>query len=354
MRVMAIRLPHVCRTVARGKVYFHIRLPGRPAVRLYSAPNTPAFAKEYEDAMKALGHGATIEPPAPGTLGHLIGQYKASDRWTDLSDATRVSYDRAAACLKPYQATELKHFTRARILKIRDTDIRPEHGRWMANYVVTYMGVLLAFALDHGIVEANPLAERVRKIRAPKDAPIANRPWTPQERATVLGAAPAHLRLVLALAMTTGLRKADLLTVTLAAIKDGEIEVRTSKRGRMVRAPVHPLLIEALNSRPQSDAVQIAVTRDGNPWTADGFDTVWQRFKTKLEKDGAIAPGLTIHGLRHTLGHMLHEAGATDRDIADILGHAGTAMARHYSANAAMPEAAKERVRKLQIVSKKG
>lgn len=57
--------------------------------------------------------------------------------------------------------------------------------------------------------------------------------------------------------------------------------------------------------------------------------------------EGKIGKGLTLHGLRHTLGKMLKEAGLSDGDIADILGQSGTAMARHYSREADLPETSK-------------
>jgi integrase len=344
-----VKLKYVCRTVARGIEYYHIRLPGRPAIRLHAKPGSPEFVREYDEAMKAVRSGATPKAFERGTLGHLILEYQSSDRWSDLAPDTRTSYLRAIAVLDEFRAAPLTEFTRARILKMRDARFRPERGRWMANYAVTVLGILFAYALDTGIVSQNPLAERVRKIRPPRDAKVANRPWTPEERATVLSEAPPHIRLVVALVMTTGLRQRDYLTVTMSSVKNGEISVRTSKRRKFVQIPLHPLLIEAINARPASDALTIAVTMDGRPWTPDGWATVWQRFKTRLEKAGRVEPGLTMHGLRHTLGHMLHEAGASDRDIGDVLGNT---IPGHYSRDAPMPEAAKERVRKLEIVRK--
>jgi integrase len=95
--------------------------------------------------------------------------------------------------------------------------------------------------------------------------------------------------------MFSGLRKADELSVTLASIQNGEITVRTSKRGQTIRAPIHPVLQRAIDSRPRSDALQISVNSLGMPWTESGF-------KRNLEREGLIGPGLTPHGLRHTLG----------------------------------------------------
>lgn len=349
MRVVA-KLKHVCRVRSKGTDYYYVRMPGHGAVRMLERPGTPDFLAEYKHIMADLAQGAQGPKMPPGSLGWLIEAFRKSDRWQDLKPRTKESYLRAIGFLKGLEAIPAKEFTRPAILKIRDEKLRPDHGIWTANYCVMFLGLAFAYAYDMGMVKQNPLAERVRRLRKPKDAPKANRPWSPQERATVLSEAPPHLRLVLTLAMCTGLRKGDVLTVTMGAIKDGTIEVRTAKRGRLVRVPIHPLLAEALALRPQSDALQIALTSYGTAWTYDGFNASWQAFKGRLEKEGKIAPGLTIHGLRHTLGHLLHEAGATDRDIADMLAHKGTAMAQHYSDGADLSDAAKATVLRLPII----
>ena len=73
-----------------------------------------------------------------------------------------------------------------------------------------------------------------------------------------------------------------------------------------------------------------------------GFAASWGKLRRALEADGVIARGLTSHGLRHTLGARLREAGADDRTIADILGQRSASMARRYSENAALPDHARD------------
>ena len=65
--------------------------------------------------------------------------------------------------------------------------------------------------------------------------------------------------------MCAGLRKADVLAVTKAAIAGGMIMVTTAKREKEISAPIHPLLADALKALPPSDAVQIAVNSYGQP-----------------------------------------------------------------------------------------
>jgi integrase len=74
------------------------------------------------------------------------------------------------------------------------------------------------------------------------------------------------------------------------------------------------------------------------------------KFKNSLEARGEIAPGLTIHALRHTLDTRLREAGADDRTIAD---QSSLSQARHYSESAGLPAGARAYVLGLEITKKR-
>jgi integrase len=150
--------------------------------------------------------------------------------------------------------------------------------------------------------------------------------------------------LPLALFMCTGLRKLDIFTATMADIRDGDINVVTSKRDTPVAIPLHDYVIEALAQRPGPAIGKIVVRKNGKPYTADGFDTIWHRFRTRLEAEGKVGKGLTLHGLRHTLGTMLKEAGLSDGAIADVLAQASVSMARHYSRNARLPDETRAKI----------
>jgi len=141
-----------------------------------------------------------------------------------------------------------------------------------------------------------------------------------------LETAPPHLRVPIALAICAGLRKADVSTVTRAAIAD------------------------AMRALPASDAVQIAVNSHGQPWSESGLTSSWSTFRNSLCRQGLIGPGRIIHGLRQTLGTRLKEAGADDGMIADVLGNT---IPRHSSGGAKLSQKAKGLVVDLDLDGKK-
>jgi integrase len=59
-----------------------------------------------------------------------------------------------------------------------------------------------------------------------------------------------------------------------------------------------------------------------------------------------VGEGLTFHGLRHTVGKWLADAGCDNRDIQAWLGHKTVAMADHYT------KQADQKLRVLRVVAK--
>jgi integrase len=153
--------------------------------------------------------------------------------------------------------------------------------------------------------------------------------------------------------MCAGFRKADVLKVTKGAIRDGMISVTTSKRQVPVSVPIHPLLADALAAAPDWPSVQLAVTSKGRPWTESGYNSTFGKFIDRLEGEGVVGPGLTMHGLRHTLGTRLREITADLDLIRRILGQQTLSMAQHYSETADMSRQARKAVRKLDFTGNK-
>jgi len=329
-----------------GKVYYYYRRAGK-RIPIKSEFGSAAFLRDVAEIENTF---ASKSESTRGTLGHLIDAYKRSSDYLHLKPATQLSYNRAFETLKPFNEANLRDFKRASIIEMRDRVLLPKYQTWMANYAVSVLSIIFRFGHDHGLMESNPLRERVRKIRAKNKQP-ANRPWTAKERQIVLEHAPNHILLPITLAMCTGLRKADIFSITNSAVSNGQIIVKTSKRGVPIKLPVHRILADALEKRPTVDTRQIAIRSDGKPWTPDGFDTAWHKFKAKLESEGKLEKGLTLHGLRHTLGTLLKEAGANDGEIADVLGQSTTAMARHYSRDAGLSDKMQDVVMGLELVN---
>ncbi len=89
--------------------------------------------------------------------------------------------------------------------------------------------------------------------------------------------------------------------------------------------------------------VAIVHTACGAPYTRAGFKASFRRDLARLGLSG-----LQFHGLRHTAGKLLAEAGCTDREIMAILGHRTGSMVTRYTRHAEQQRLAKSAIVKLE------
>ncbi|QMV27352.1 tyrosine-type recombinase/integrase [Brucella sp. BO3] len=268
----------------------------------------------------------------PGTLGMLITRYRGSVSFQDLAPRTKSDYQRIFDYLKPIADTGLDRFTPPLIVKIRDK-AAAKHGRRFGNYVKTVIALTFAWGLERGYIKVNP-ALNIKGIRRPKGTADANRPWTDIERHAVLDALPDHMVLPIVLMMYCGLDPQDALNLPRSAVANGKIDTRRGKTGETVWQVLPAPVIDALEKAPKHDAITVCANSYGRPWTYNGFSTNWAKLKKKLEESGAVQPGLTLKGLRHTVATILREMGKDHETIAAMLGHKTEAMAKHYSKRA--------------------
>ena len=143
-----------------GIVYHYHRPTG---MRLKAPYGSAEFVQEVR-ALEERQKLKEAQKAIPGTLGLAIGKWRATPEWSNLKPKTRVSYERAIAVLQPLEDMPLVQITRPFILDLR-TKIFAKRGRWMSNYGVTVLRLILAFSVDRGWLGTNPLAERVKKVR---------------------------------------------------------------------------------------------------------------------------------------------------------------------------------------------
>lgn len=341
MKLDRVKGVHRYRHPKSGLWYAYHRKTGQ---RLAAPWKTAAFWLEVDVLDKKVAKAKAADEAKgalPGSLGLVIEAFRLSPNWAVLSPKTRLGYDNIFTLLKPLHAMPIRDVTRPFVLKLRDDKIFPKHGVWTANYTVVVLGLVTQYAADRGLIDANPLAEKVRRLRqarATDDKPARNRPWTREECAAVLAAAKPQIKLPIALAMFGGFRKTDILAMKRNRVAGGDISIRTSKRGVPVNIPMHPELAAAIAQAPVH-IERLCVNSYGEPWSESGWNASFFKFIARLEVEGVVGDGLTLHGLRHTLGTRLKEAGASDQQIADVLGQRSTSMARHYSDNAELPAA---------------
>ncbi len=326
--MQVVRLRHVKCYRAGGKTYWYHRLtrerlPEDEAARVARVLEINRTMEERRD------------DAIPGSLLDLIGRYKASPEFKGLAELTRRSYLTYLDMLARAFATKsVDDIDRAWLYELRDAMAETPRA---ADWALQLISILMNFAVDRGWRAENPAA-RVRKLRGTKSF----EPWSDVALTRFREGANPRMVWAVELALYTGQRQGDVLAIQWQHINDGLISVSQAKTGERLLIPIHRELAVVLDGIPR-DHMAIVHTQRGTPYTRSGFKA---SFRKELARLGLA--GLQFHGLRHTAGKLLAEAGCTDREIAAILGHRTAAMIARYTRGAEQKKLAKAAIVKLE------
>ncbi len=313
-----------------GKLRCYHRNSGTPI----DLEKYPFGSAEFLGECERIALRNQIIPARNGSLKVLVTEYRRSPAFTELAESTQKDYLKVFDYLQPLMQLDVKDFTRTSIVQIRDKAME-KHKRRFANYVRQVFSLLFSWGIERGYLDSNP-AKGIKSIKRPKDMQRANRPWTDTERFVVLDDLDWHLRIPIALCMFLALTETDALEVPKDAYDGSVISGKRGKTGVPYHWPVPIALKRLLDDAPRHSSATLAANSHGKSWTASGLRASWRKEKLRLEAEGKIGPGLTIHGLRHTMANRLIEEGRDDRTVADALQQKTTVMARHYSEGANM------------------
>jgi integrase len=305
-------------TLADGRVHsYWYAWKGGP--RLRGEPGTPEFIASYNEAV-----GRKIAPQT-GVLGAIIDRFKASEAFGDLAARTQADY------LQKIRLIE-KEFGTFPLAALTDNRSREVFRAWryelakasrrQADYAFAVLSLILAWALDNGLVDANPCTRMGRLYGSSRSDKI----WTAGDESNFNAKAPVHMHLPLLLALWTGQRQGDLLALKWWSYDGTHIRLTQSKSVSKKRRkkPVRVAILVGAPLKAALDAARIGkstedhilLTSDGKPWTADGFRSSWRKACA-----AAGIRGLTFHDLRGTAVTRMALHGSTEAEIAYITGH---------------------------------
>lgn len=316
----------VKRFKSKGIWYCYHRKSGK---RIESEFGSAEFFLE----VAALDERSKIIEPRAGSLGKLFAAYKASEKFRNLAPRTQTDYNKVIDWLARLDGMPVAMIDAPFARNIRDRASKTKGFRF-ANYVQSVLSAALTWAADYGHVEKNEIKGQVSKVKRPKDMRRRNRPWTKAEREIAIREAPFHLKVPLALMRWAGFRTGDALAMPRTAYDGTAIEIRTGKTGQLVWMPCPKPLRPILDRAKQGEAITLATTSNGVPWTGNGFRSSLAKFLKKLQGEGKVGAYLSPHGLRHSVAIDLREMGYHERDIADFLGQAEIETARSYARGA--------------------
>lgn len=330
--------PHVRRNVVKGRLYWKFEL-GDFRCNIPGPYGSPAFLAAYEAAL--VGAKAPRSQAKEGTLAWLIEQKLGSLGFRNLSDSRKRSmrgeldWLRRVAGELPFARLEVRHI---------EALMAKKSGPAAANRVKKNLSMLFNFAANKlNLKCGNP----ARGADTLKMNPDGYHVWTEDEVDRFLEhfGPGTKERLVVLLALNTGMSRQDLARVGWQHVKDGRIAY---SRGKTSVAADLPILSELAEELARMPADRLLFITYGNQHRGYKPETLGNWFRDRCDEAGV--PG-SLHGLRKAGATRLGDAGASDLEIASYLAHKDTREASTYTKKANRAKLADSGLGKLGSVS---
>lgn len=270
------------------------------------------------------------------TFEALTNEYISDWSGKDKNQLNRAAYWLQEFGDTPIKAIKPKHVRKA-ILKLSKRNTLKTDGSGKRadkplsnNTVIRYKVVLSAifkFALKKDYLTENP----VTGIDIQASPNIINRYLTEDELSRLIIASQRSswdkLYLLVLMAITTGMRKSELLGLRWSDIdlKKNLAKLDDTKNGEPRHNPIPaPAMTELLNHRQIGNG--LIFNSPTNPDKAFDFTKRW---KAALKEAGI--DNFRFHDLRHTAASYLVMGGATLYEAAQILGHKSTETTKRYA-----------------------
>lgn len=194
------------------------------------------------------------------------------------------------------------------------------------------------FCVERGWLSMNP-AKRIRPPKNVKPKPVT--PYTPAEVAQIIAACDEigrhsyerlRARAMILLLRYAALRISDVVTLSRHRVKEGCIHLHAQKTGRAILLPIPADLQEALDALPVPNGARL-----GCPYFFWNGCSSKRQLVTKAHRtlDSVFrlsgVESARTHRFRHTLATELLTEGATEQDVADILGISPAIVRKHYA-----------------------
>ena len=354
MKVNLVGIHRVRKFLADGTdAFYYYAWRGGP--RIKSDPDSLDFTAEYIRLTRDRQ-----DAPFQGCMAEIIREYIKSPAYQTLKDSTKEGYDIAIKNIETeFFDMPAKKISapgaRTLFLQWRD-DIAKTHPR-KADLFMSVLQRILWFGVDREMIERHPL-EKVEKV---SDGTRRDVIWTDEEidlfrngkknetgEWEIKPAAEPLVRAMM-LAMWTGQRQGDLLTLTWKAYDGQSISLRQSKTGAHVRVRVSEELKAILDNVKRGKSVTILTNGQGHPW-ASGFKSSWRK---AVERAGI--EDRTFHDLRGTFVTLAYRNGASIKEIAEVTGHsekdAEAIIRKHYLVSSAAVERIESRTKSVNQTS---
>jgi site-specific recombinase XerD len=352
-----------------GKRRWRYRHKGRTV--MLPRPDDPAFEEAYQAAIEGRRprRAAVVAMPGaalPFSFRAAYTKLQLTAKWLEYDPATKLKnkrlieefLDTRVVQDNPlsFGAIEVRHLRRAHVEELLGRHVATPHK---AKHLLVAIRKLLKVAIREGWRDDDPT-----HLVEWRPAYGGWKAWPEEAMATfeAFWAPGTAARTCYALALWLGNRRGDVAgvrwdqRVTRRIMIDGRMraidgfDLVQEKGGKELFLPITPMLREVLDAAPRT-AETVLATAYGKPFSAKSLTGAMAHW-TRMAK---LPAGLTLHGLRKSLGVRLAEAEASTRQLMEVLGHDDIEHAELYSRQASQVRLAVQGMdRVVKMVKRRG
>lgn len=299
------------------------------------AYNRPRLLRKRASEFPAEALGGFVHWYTCGAIDDLKqGEVDGYPKWWKLADATRGDYLEAFEYLRPEFDIVLKDITQPALYETRDSCANKKWPRF-ADQMIAALSSMFKQAVKRGKMPFNPC---LGMDKAHKADPNSNREWFAHEWAFVRDNAPREVLIPCMIA-----RYAGLAGQTIVGLSDRQffdhpltgkaVQYTRRKNGKATLLPVQVELQKFMSARDirRADGL-IAVRDDGSLWEGEKeMQTRVSHWLRDQERAGRVGTGTTLHGLRVSYAAWWKRKGASNAEVAELIGDKSEAMGKHYT-----------------------
>jgi integrase len=355
--VVMVRLNGLKIARARGKYYVYRRSTGEVLIKGFTGSRAelqakledPSFIQSYNRPRLRKRAASDFAPETLGGFVHWYtcgaiddakeGEVEGYPKWWKLSEATRKDYLAAYDYLRDEFDMVLSGIKQPDLYETRDTCANKKWPRF-ADKMISALSSMFKQAVKRGKMDFNPCLGMDKVHEAD---PESNREWLAPEWKFARENAPLEVLIPMMVARYAGLRGQTIVAINRKQFEDDPegptgkaVRYTPRKNRKKVKTIFLPVLPELqtfmADLKVQRTDGLIAVRADGTPWPSEKeMQTRVSHWLRDRERDGMIGAGTTLHGLRVSYAAWWKRNGATDAEVANLIGDKSEAMGKHYT-----------------------
>ena len=290
----------------RGRTYWlRVQVAGREVRR---SLGTDDLATARIEAAKLLRSLKADAPSRVGATWNEVAMAYARAHLTGPSatvkPSTAASYaDRWKQMGEWLDGVPLHRIDRALLMRIIDGRRAKGASNATINRCLTAISVVMDYALDHGMIEANPVRQIVRKRRTPEAPRIPDLPSDDQVEA-LAARAPGAFGDLIRFLRWTGMRLEEAASLQWSQVRDGgrELILTRTKSGHVRTLSLLPEAVEILARQKRNNRTPWVFWHGNGERYASpssNFRRVAAIARREAAKKGTPLPEHTAHDLRH-------------------------------------------------------